>query len=373
LGIDVLVADGFKLLEGKRVGLVTNQTGVDSDGVTTIDRLHKAKNVKLVSLFSPEHGIRGVLDHDGIADSVDEKTGLPIHSLYGERRKPSEEQLAEVDALVFDVQDVGARFYTNTATMALSMEAAAAAGKEFFVLDRPDPITGDVIEGPLLDKGEESFVGIIDIPVRYGLSIGELAKMYAKEKNIDVKLTVVPIQGWRREMYQFDTNQRWINTSPNMRSLRAAVLYPGIGVMEFTNISVGRGTDTPFEVMGAPWIKERELAAMVNAANPPGVRVLPTRFTPTASKFAKEECHGLSFVITDWEEFRPFELGLVIAHSLRKLHPKEWEPERFMRLLGNKKVYQQVVDGVEVKEILEGIDDDLEKFRERRKPFLMYK
>jgi uncharacterized protein YbbC (DUF1343 family) len=196
--------------------------------------------------------------------------------------------------------------------------------------------------------------------------------MYAKEKNIDVKLSVVPVEGWRRAMYQFDTNQTWINTSPNMRSLRAAVLYPGIGVMEFTNISVGRGTDTPFEVMGAPWICERELAAMVNAANPPGVRVLPTRFTPTASKFAKEECGGLSFVITDWDEFRPFELGLIIAHSLRKLYPNDWEPERFMRLLGNKKVYQQVVDGVEVKEILKGIDDELQEFRDRRKPFLMY-
>lgn len=373
LGIDVLVRDEFKQLEGKRVGLITNQTGLDSAGVTTIDRLHEAKNVKLVALFSPEHGIRGALDQPTINDSVDEKTGIPIYSLYGERRKPSKEQLAELDALVFDVQDVGSRFYTNTATMALSMEAAAEADKEFFVLDRPDPIGGEIVEGPLLDAGKESFVGIHNVPLRYGLTIGELAKMYAKERKVEVKLTVVPLEGWRREMYQFDTNQSWVNTSPNMRSLRAAVLYIGIGVMEFTNISVGRGTDTPFEVLGAPWIHERDLALAVNDANPPGVRVLPVRFTPNAAKFKDQECHGLSFVITDWKEFRSFEFGLVIAHALRKLYPTEWEPERFLRLLGNKKVYQQIVDGDDVASIVKFVDQDLDEFRARKQEFEIYK
>jgi uncharacterized protein YbbC (DUF1343 family) len=369
----VLVRDEFKQLAGKRVGLITNQTGLDSSGVTTIDRLYAAKNVKVVSLFSPEHGIRGVLERENIGDSKDEKTGLPIYSLYGERRKPSKEQLAEVDALVFDVQDVVSRFYTNTATMALSLEAAADAGKEFFVLDRPDPINGEILEGPLLDAGKESFVGIHDIPLRYGLTIGELAKMYVKERKINAKLQVVPLEGWRREMYQFDTNQTWTNTSPNMRSLRAAVLYIGIGVMEFTNISVGRGTDTPFEVMGAPWINERDLALAVNAANPPGVRVLPVRFTPNATKFKGQECGGLQFVITDWNEFRSFEFGLVIMHAMRKLYPTKWEPERLMRLLGNKKVYQQIVDGDEVATILKSVENDLEKFRERKKEFEIYK
>jgi uncharacterized protein YbbC (DUF1343 family) len=174
-------------------------------------------------------------------------------------------------------------------------------------------------------------------------------------------------------MYQFDTNQIWTNTSPNMRSLRAAVLYIGVGVMEFTNISVGRGTDTPFEVLGAPWIRERELAAMVNAAGAPGVRVLPTRFTPTASKFKGQECRGLSIVITNWNEFKSFEFGLTIAHALRKLHRYEWDPKRLMRLLGNKEVYQQIVDGVAVSDILKGINDDLDQFRQRREPFLLYK
>jgi uncharacterized protein YbbC (DUF1343 family)/CubicO group peptidase (beta-lactamase class C family) len=373
LGIDVLIASDFKQLAGKRVGLITNQTGQDSTGVSTIDRLQAAANVELIALFSPEHGIRGALDQPDIKDSVDEKTGLPIYSLYGERRAPTKKQLRKLDALVFDVQDVGSRFYTNTATMALSMEAAAKAKKEFFVLDRPDPIGGEILEGPMLDGGKESFVGIHNIPLRYGLTIGELARMYAKERKLDVKLTVIPIEGWRRGMYQFDTNQIWTNTSPNMRSLRAAVLYIGVGVMEFTNISVGRGTDTPFEVLGAPWIRERELAAMVNAAGAPGVRVLPTRFTPTASKFKGQECHGLSIVITNWAEFKSFEFGLTIAHALRKLHRYEWDAKRYMRLLGNKEVYQQIVDGVSVAEILKGVDDDLEKFRERREPFLLYK
>jgi uncharacterized protein YbbC (DUF1343 family)/CubicO group peptidase (beta-lactamase class C family) len=372
LGIDVLVADEFKQLKDKRVGLITNQTGLDSTGVTTIDRLNNAPKVKLVALFSPEHGIRGVLDHDGIADSVDEKTGLPIYSLYGKRRWPTKLQLEELDALVFDVQDVGARFYTNTATMALSMKAAAEAGKEFFVLDRPDPIGGEIIEGPLLDGVMESFVGIHNIPIRYGLTIGELAKMYAKERKLDVKLTVVPLEGWRRDSYLFDTDMTWTNTSPNMRSLRAAVLYPGVGVIEYTNISVGRGTNTPFELLGAPWINERDLAYAVNEAKPPGVRVLPVRFTPTDAKFKGQECHGLSVMITDLKEFKPFEFGLVIMHSLHQLYPRTWETQRLLKLLGSKTVYQQIVDGEDVASILKSVNDDVSTFRERRKQFLLY-
>ncbi|MEX0611302.1 MAG: exo-beta-N-acetylmuramidase NamZ domain-containing protein [Pirellulales bacterium] len=372
LGIDVLVADGFKQLGGKRVGLITNHTGVDSSGKTTIDLLHEADNVKLVALFSPEHGIRGTLDQSSIADTVDEKTGLPVYSLYGESRKPSLDQLAELDALVFDIQDIGARFYTYISTMGLAMEAAADAGKEFVVLDRPNPIGGEIIEGPLLDKGRESFTAHHRIPIRHGMTIGELARMFAKERDIDVKLTVVPAKGWRRRMYLYDTGLSWMNPSPNMRSLRAAVLYPGIGMMEFTNISVGRGTDTPFEVMGAPWMRERELANMVNSSNPPGVRVVPLRFTPTSSRFAGEECGGLSFIVTDWDKFRSFELGLTVAHALHELHPKEWDPERWMRLLGNEEVYRRVLAGEEMAEILKSIDEQVSEFRERRKVFELY-
>jgi uncharacterized protein YbbC (DUF1343 family)/CubicO group peptidase (beta-lactamase class C family) len=373
LGIDVLAQDDFKLLEGKRVGLITNQTGVDSQGRTTIDLLHEAENVKLVALFSPEHGIRGQLDQSNIADTKDEKTGLPIYSLYdGKRREPTKEQLANLDTLVFDVQDVGARFYTNTSTMGLSLKVAADEGKEFIILDRPDPIGGDILEGPMLDEGQESFVGHHRLPIRYGLTIGELGKMFAEERNIDADLKVVPMKGWRRDMYLFDTGLTWVNTSPNMRSLRAAVLYPGIGMLEFTNISVGRGTDTPFEWIGAPWIRERELADAVNKSALPGVRVLPVRFKPNASKFANEECGGLSFIITDWNAFRSFDLGLTIAVALRKLHRDEWEPDRWMRLLGNQEVYDRAMKGDDVAEILADVDKDLAEFRERKNKFELY-
>jgi uncharacterized protein YbbC (DUF1343 family)/CubicO group peptidase (beta-lactamase class C family) len=373
LGIDVLVDDGFKILDGKRVGLITNQTGVDSKYVTTIERLHQAKNVKLVALFSPEHGIRGALDQDKIGDTVDEQTGVPVYSLYGESRKPSEEHLEKLDALVFDIQDIGARFYTYPSTMCLAMEAAAKAGKEFVVLDRPNPIDGVTIEGPLLDEGRESFVGLLRLPIRHGLTVGEIATLFAQEKKLDVKLTVVKAEGWRREMYLFNTGLFWLNPSPNMRSLEAAVLYPGVGMLEFTNLSVGRGTETPFEVLGAPWVDEAALAKAVNAANPPGVRVVPLRFTPTASKFAKEECHGIHFVITDWERFRSFDLGLAVAHALVKSQGDKWKPEKWKTLLGNEEVYRRIVAGEDVQPVLRSLEADLAKYRERVKEVELYR
>jgi uncharacterized protein YbbC (DUF1343 family) len=372
LGVDVLAANSFKPLAGKRVGLITNHTGVDRTGRPTVDLLHKAPNVKLVALFGPEHGIRGTLDHDGIPDSIDQATGVSVYSLYGETRKPTAKQLEGLDALVFDIQDIGTRFYTYESTMGLAMEAAAEAGIEFFVLDRPNPIDGVLIEGPLLDPGRESFVGYHTIPVRHGLTVGELARMYAKERDIDVDLLVVEMKGWRRSQYLFDTGLAWVNPSPNMRSLEAALLYPGIGLLETTNISVGRGTDTPFEVLGAPWIRERELAEFVNRASPPGVRIVPIRFTPTASKFQGEECRGLHFVITDWNRFRSFELGLVVAHALRKLHPDDWQHEHYMRLLGNQEVYRRLIEGSDVADILKFVDGQVTEFHQRRKPFLLY-
>jgi uncharacterized protein YbbC (DUF1343 family) len=373
LGVDVLVRDGFKILDGKRVGLITNQTGVDSEHVTTIEQLHKAKNVKLVALFSPEHGIEGKLDRDGIADSVDEKTGVPVYSLYKSKdRKPSEEQLKDIDVLVFDIQDIGARFYTYPSTMCLALETAAKAGKRLVVLDRPNPIDGVTLEGPLLDKGRESFVGLLRLPIRHGLTVGEIAKMFAKEKGIEEALTVVPCEGWRRDLYLFDTGLYWLNQSPNMRSLEAAVLYPGIGMLEFTNVSVGRGTETPFEVIGAPWIDEHKLAETVNAANPPGARVVPLRFTPTSSKFKDEECHGIHFIITDWEKFKSFELGLTVARALVKLHKNDWQAENWKKLLGSEEVYNRTMAGDEVVNILRSVENDLQTYRERVKEFQLY-
>jgi uncharacterized protein YbbC (DUF1343 family)/CubicO group peptidase (beta-lactamase class C family) len=373
LGIDVLATNGFKQLHGKRVGLITNHTGLDRTGRPTADLLHSAPNVKLALLFGPEHGIRGTLDRDGIPDSIDEATGVPVYSLYGETRKPTQQQLARLDALVFDIQDIGTRFYTYESTMGLAMEAAAEAGIEFIVLDRPNPIGGHLIEGPLLDPGRESFVGHHTIPVRHGMTVGELAQMFAKERDIDVQLTIVPMKGWRRNLYWFDTALTWVNQSPNMRSLEAALLYPGIGLLETTNVSVGRGTDTPFEVLGAPWIRERELAEVVNRANVPGVRVVPVRFTPSSSKFTGEDCGGLHFIITDWHAFRSFELGLVVAHALRKLHPDDWQPESYMRLLGNKQVYDRLIAGDDVTGILNLVERQISQFRDRRKPFELYK
>lgn len=373
LGIDVLIDEGFKLLEGKRVGLITNQTGVDSLRVTTIERLHQAKNVKLVALFSPEHGIRGALDQPKIKDSVDEQTGVPVYSLYGESRKPSDEQLAKVDLLVFDIQDIGTRFYTYPSTMCLAMEAAAKAGKKFIVLDRPNPIDGVTVEGPLLDEGRESFVGLQRLPIRHGLTLGEMATMFAKARGIEDTLTVVKMRGWRRDMNLFDTGLFWLNPSPNMRSLEAALLYPGIGMLEATNVSVGRGTESPFEVLGAPWIDEEKLAADLNAASLPGVRVVPLRFTPTATKFAKEECRGVHFVITNWNEFRSFDLGLAIAHSLVKLHGDKWEHVRWKKLLGNEDVYRRTVAGEDVSAILKSIDSELKDFQARKKAVELYR
>lgn len=372
LGIDVLEDDGFKLLNGKRVGLITNQTGLDSERVTTIERLHNAKNVKLVALFSPEHGIRGALDQSKIDDTIDEQTGVPVYSLYGKSRTPSQEQFEKIDVMVFDIQDIGARFYTYPSTMCLAMEAAAKAGKGFVVLDRPNPIDGVTVEGPLLDKGRESFVGLQRLPIRHGLTVGEIATMYAKDHGIAHKLTVVKADGWRRDMYLFDTGLFWLNPSPNMKTLEAALLYPGIGMLEFTNLSVGRGTETPFQVLGAPWIDETKLAEMINAAKPPGVRVVPVRFTPTASKFAKEECHGVHFIITDWDKVRSFDLGLIVAHALVKLHQDKWQPEKWKTLLASEEVYRRIVGGEDVKVVLASLEKDLSLYRELKKKFELY-
>jgi uncharacterized protein YbbC (DUF1343 family) len=292
--------------------------------------------------------------------------------LYGETRKPTQLQLAGLDALVFDNEDIGTRFYTYESTMGLAMEAAAEAGIEFIVLDRPNPIGGELIEGPLMDAGRESFVGHHTIPVRHGMTVGELARMFAKERDFDVELTVIPMKGWRRNQYWFDTDLTWVNQSPNMRSLEAALLYPGIGLLETTNVSVGRGTDTPFEVLGAPWIREQELAEFVNRANVPGVRVVPLRFTPTSSRFAGEECGGLHFIITDWHQFRSYELGLVVAHAIRKLHADDWQPKNYIRLLGNKQVYDRLIAGDDVTDILSQVERQTSQFRERRKPFELY-
>jgi uncharacterized protein YbbC (DUF1343 family)/CubicO group peptidase (beta-lactamase class C family) len=371
-GLDVLVRDNFKQLKGRRVGLITNHTGVDRDGHRNVDLLYNADGVELVAIFSPEHGIAGKLDHEGITDARDEATGLPIHSLYGETRKPTEKQLKGIDTLVFDIQDIGCRFYTYESTMAWAMEAAGEHGLKYVVLDRPNPIGGVAMEGPLADASRVTFVGCHSIPLRHGLTVGELAKMYRTEVDLDVDLDVIKAENWRRGDYWDVTGLLWINQSPNMRSLTEAILYPGMGVWETTNISVGRGTDTPFEVLGAPWIDAKEFAAVLNAAKLPGVRFTPIEFTPNDSKFKDEKCGGVNVAITDQAKFEPVAVGMEIAATLRKLYPLDWQVKRADRLLINKEVYDAIVAGADRAEIEKLYADDLEEFRDRRQKFLLY-
>jgi uncharacterized protein YbbC (DUF1343 family) len=371
-GIDVLQRDGFKQLAGRRIGLITNHTGVNRAGISTVALLGKAPGVELVALFSPEHGFEGQLDIAKIEDSQDAATGLRIYSLYGKHRKPTAEMLEGLDTLVFDIQDIGARFYTYSSTLGGAMEAAAAAGKKFFVLDRPNPINGIDVEGPLLDDGSESFVGYHTIPIRHGLTIGELAKLFNAERKIGVDLTVVPLEGWRRSDFYDGTGLTWINPSPNMRSLAEALLYPGVGLLETTNLSVGRGTDTPFEVIGAPWLDGRELARELKRQAPAGAAFVPVSFQPESSKFAGEICGGVNIIVTDRKTFRPVRTGFEIAVALRRLYPDAWQSAGYARLLGSRKVLEALEAGKQAAELEAIYAAELEEFKTRRKPYLLY-
>jgi len=369
-GIDVLKRNGFAALKGLRVGLITNHTGTDRDRNPTIDLLHKADGVRLVALFSPEHGIRGALD-EKVSDSTDQKTGLPVYSLYGERRSPSAEQLAKVDALVFDIQDVGCRFYTYISTMGNCLEAAGRTGQQFFVLDRVNPINGTQIEGPVL-QGEESFTGWHKIPVRPGMTVGELARMFNEERGLKAKLTVIPIENWQRSFYFDQTSLPWINPSPNMRSLTEAILYPGIGLLETTSLSVGRGTDTPFELIGAPYIQELRLANELNNAAVPGIRFVPVQFTPTSSTFKGQLCKGVNLIVTDRGMLPSVELGMAIASTLQRLYPKEFGLDKFNRLLVHKPTLEAIREQKPLSAIKSLWVGDLQDFRDRREKFLLY-
>jgi len=372
-GIDVLVRDNFRQLKDRRVGLITNHTGLDRDGRRTIDLLYNAGGVELVALFSPEHGIGGALDHDGIKNARDEATGLPIHSLYdGDVRRPKKEHLEGIDTLVFDIQDIGARFYTYMSTMAWAMEAAGEHGLKFVVLDRPNPIGGLAVEGPIADAGRESFVGFHTIPVRHGMTAGELATMYRTERDLKVDLKVIEIEGWCRGDYWDATGLLWVNPSPNMRSLTEAVLYPGMGLWETTNLSVGRGTDTPFEVLGAPWIDGRRMAAELNAAGLKGVRFVPIEFTPDDSKFEGQKCGGVNVTVTDRFAIEPVAIGLEIACTLRRLYQDDWQTKRADRLLINKQVYNAILEGAGRAEIEATLKPQVEEFRKRREKHLLY-
>ncbi|MDT4965451.1 MAG: hypothetical protein QOJ64_188 [Acidobacteriota bacterium] len=371
-GIDVLERDNFKQLAGKRLGLVTNHTGRARSGRQTIDVLHDAAGVRLVALFSPEHGIRGLMD-EKVSDSKDEKTGLPIYSLYGDTRRPKPEQLKDLDAIVFDIQDVGTRFYTYISTLGYVMEEAARAHIPVYVLDRPNPIGGVDVEGPVADADKYSFIAYYKIPVRHGMTVGELARLFNEEQKIGCDLNVIKMEEWRRAMWFDATNLTWVNPSPNMRSLNEATLYPGVGLLETTNLSVGRGTNTPFEIIGAPWLDGQRLASYLNKRGIVGVRFVPVRFKPDASLFKNEECGGVNIIVTDRARFRAVQTGVEIAVALRKLYPSDWKIEGYARLLVNSETFEALKRGQEPADIVRLWADELSEFRRARARALLYK
>lgn len=372
-GLDVLVATKFAALRGKHVGLITNHTGLSADGHRNVD-LMKEAGIDVIALFSPEHGWAGAVDHSGIKDDVDAKSGIKVYSLYGEHLHPSEEMLKGLDALVFDIQDVGVRFYTYEATMAYAMESAAKAGIDYYVLDRPNPITGTRVEGPILDPKHVSFVGYMaGSPARHGMTMGELATMFNAEKKLGAKLHVVQAEGWSRGDWFDATNLSWTNPSPNMRSLNAAMLYPGICLIEFPkNLSVGRGTDSPFEQIGADFINGRELAATLNKREIPGVRVYPTSFTPTEAKFAGVHIEGVRFVITDRDKLDPTRLGLECAVAIQKLYPGKIDFHGGARLIGSDDVIERIIAGQDPMRIRDAYREATDVFLELRKKYLIY-
>ncbi len=374
-GIDVLAAEGFLPIAGKRIGLVTNATGRARDGRSTIGVLTspeaKKAGVTVVRLFSPEHGLRTDAD-EAVASGTDPGTGLPVVSLYGEHRRPTPEDLADLDALVLDIQDVGTRFYTYITTGGYVVEEAARAKIPLVVLDRPDPIGGTVVEGPLADADKLSFTAYDPIPVRYGLTPGEMALLVNAEKKLGADVRVVKLKGWSRDLWYDETGLEWINPSPNMRSLAAAALYPGVGLLETTNLSVGRGTDTPFEVLGAPWLDGGRLAQVLNARAIPGVRFSPTRFTPSASVFAGQLCGGVRIDIVEREALRSVSLGIEIAVALRDLYPVDWERKSFLTLLANGAAFQRLQRGETAPAIIASWQKDVDAFEKRRAKYLLY-
>jgi uncharacterized protein YbbC (DUF1343 family)/CubicO group peptidase (beta-lactamase class C family) len=379
-GIDVLEAHKFDVISGgatkKRIGLLTNQTGVDSQGQRTIDVLARAPGVSLDAIFSPEHGVTGTLDTTDIANSKDSATGIPVYNVYGATdaaRRPSVDILKTLDAVVVDLQDAGVPFYTYETTVGYFLEAAAKAGIEIVILDRPNPITGSFVQGPVSDAGRVSFVRYHAVPLRHGMTIGELAQMFNGERHLGARLTVVPMEGWMRGDWFDSTGLTWINPSPNLRSLTAATLYPGVGLVEGTNISVGRGTDTPFELLGAPWINGHDLAAYLNARNISGVRFVPTDFTPNASNYSGQKCGGVNLIVLDRNALDSPELGIEIASALHKLYPDQFQLEKMTSLLLNQAVYDAIAKGQDPRRIALDWQEALDKFQQIRQKYLIYK
>ena len=368
-GSDILFSRSATLPKGLKVGLITNHTGHTQQRHLTLNLLLESKDLELKAIFSPEHGIHGTLDSK-IDDSTDAKTGLKIFSLYGVNRKPTTDQLAGLDALIFDIQDIGCRFYTYISTMGLAMEAAAEAGIRFIVLDRINPIGGQIVDGPI-SRGKSQFIAFHDIPVQHGMTVGELAHMFNKERDYNVNLQVVKVEGWSRRMFFDETGQPWTNPSPNMRNLTQALLYPGVGLLE-TALSVGRGTDTPFEIIGAPYIDDVKLARSLNDLKQPGVRFIPIKFTPKASIHRDKVCNGVNIIITNREALRSVPLGVEIARVLHQMYPENFPLIKVNRLLCHSDTLSAIERGDTLSQIQDMWAEDLNHFKRRRSKFLLY-
>ncbi len=379
-GIDVLESENFESLKhGKQqitIGLLTNQTGVDSQGRRTIDVLASAPGIKLAAIFSPEHGIFGAVNTPDIQESADMVTGVPVYSLFGNtdaKRRPPIEVLKKLDTVVMDVQDAGARFYTYATTLGFLLEAAAQSNTEVVVLDRPDPITGSFVQGPMSQADLKNFNNYHPVPVRHGMTLGELAQMFNVERKIGARLRVVAMRGWLRGDWFDSTGIVWTNPSPNLRSLNEAILYPAVGLIERTNISVGRGTNTPFEVVGAPWIEPHAFATYLNARLIPGVRFVPVTFTPTEDVYANQRCGGTNIVVTERNVLDSPELGIELASALQKLYPNDWKISRLNELLVNRQVFDAISAGEDPRTIAEQWRDGLQEFIDRRNKYLIYR
>lgn len=386
-GIDVLAGRNFDLLQGKRVGLITNHTGRSSDNRASIDILFSAPGVRLTALFSPEHGIRGTEDRK-LASTVDQATGLPVHSLYGASCRPTPEMLQGVDMLVFDIQDIGTRFYTYIGTLSLAMEAAAQAGIPLLVLDRPNPIGGESVQGAIpaeivpehdgssKESGCRELTSIHPIPTRHGMTVGELAWLFNDEFDIGCDLYVMPMQGWQRGMYMDETGMDWINPSPNMRSLESALIYPGLGILESTNISVGRGTDQPFRLYGAPWVDAKALLADLEDRRIPGVDFEQCSFVPNAPghPYKGTTCFGVRVKVTDRERFDPILTGLHLVQALAETNPKKFFPKSgFDVEVGDKDVWGLLTNGhMAPQAVMERWSGELKRFSEVRESYLLY-
>jgi uncharacterized protein YbbC (DUF1343 family) len=373
-GLDVLVRDNLAPLAGKRVALITNHSGLTSDGRRNIDLLYKSGTVKLVAIFTPEHGLTGLRDDPNIGFSVDPVTDVPVRSLFDRQtRRMTPDMLKDIDALVYDIQDVGARFYTFITTLGYTLEAAAQAHVAYYVLDRPNPINGVAVEGPPLDEKYVSFVAYMPgFPIRHGMTVGELAQFYNGEKKLNADLHVIKMEGWNRRMWFDETGLMWVNPSPALRSLSAAILYPGTCLLESRQVSVGRGTDTPFQMVGAPWFKAGEMAEYLNSLKVPGVSFIPRHFQPNGYIFKDQDCQGVDIQLLDRNALDAVRMGLELLHATLKFHSTQFDLNGVMRLLGNDDAAARLKRGETGSEVSSSFQSYVEQFRKRREKYLLY-